>query len=215
MGGFTSGNYAGAKRTVEECVSLSVFDLNRWGLLGVRRPLCIMRYEGRGWSGRFGLEVWPNRVEVRYRAEDRISGDSRPFTYAIRLTTTPCHFGGKRYWFLCPNVNCGRRVAKLYLPLQTPVFCCRHCHDLAYTSQQEDRASLLLLKAQNIRTRLGGRPGFQDPFPPKPNGMHWETYNRLREEAEEAEKVGRFLQYRSMKQALRIFDRLAPAPDSD
>ena len=49
------------------------------------------------------------------------------------------------------------------------------------------RASRLVRKAQKIRRRLGGEPGLIHPFPAKPKGMHWHTYQRLRAEAELAE----------------------------
>ncbi|MDO8570005.1 MAG: hypothetical protein Q7R97_00270 [Candidatus Daviesbacteria bacterium] len=59
------------------------------------------------------------------------------FDYKIPLTTTPCHFGGKRYWFTCPwyasGKYCGRRVGTLYLGGK--YFACRHCYDLTYNSR--------------------------------------------------------------------------------
>ena len=62
-------------------------------------------------------------------------------TYPVELTTTPCNFGGVRYWFLCPLVvdgkACRRRVGKLYLPWGSRYFGCRTCHDLTYRSCKE------------------------------------------------------------------------------
>lgn len=61
----------------------------------------------------------------------------RDFDYKIPLTTTPCYFGGKRYWFVCPwyanGVYCGRRVGVLYLGGN--YFACRHCYNLTYNSR--------------------------------------------------------------------------------
>jgi hypothetical protein len=34
--------------------------------------------------------------------------------------------------------------------------------------------------ARKIQMRLGGGENVTEPFPEKPKGMHWRTYNRLR-----------------------------------
>lgn len=44
-----------------------------------------------------------------------------------------------------------------------------------------------LRKAQIIRQRLGGSGSLGDSFPDKPNGMHWRTYDRLCQAAQQAE----------------------------
>ena len=36
-----------------------------------------------------------------------------------------------------------------------------------------------ITRAQPTRKRLGGFEGIDDPFPPKPKGMHWKTYHKL------------------------------------
>jgi hypothetical protein len=45
-----------------------------------------------------------------------------------------------------------------------------------------------LRRAQTIRERLGGSANMRKPFPEKPKGMHWKTYERLRWEYHEAER---------------------------
>lgn len=52
----------------------------------------------------------------------------------VRFTSSVPHFGGQRYWFLCPS--CGKQVGKLYQPNLANKFECRHCHCLTYTSSQ-------------------------------------------------------------------------------
>jgi hypothetical protein len=51
------------------------------------------------------------------------------------------HYGGTRWYFLCPLVvngkACLRRVSKLFLPPGGLYFGCRTCYGLAYTSSQE------------------------------------------------------------------------------
>lgn len=53
----------------------------------------------------------------------------------VDLDKTLPHFGGVRYWFICPS--CKRRVAKLYVPFRHDRFLCRRCHDLTYQSSQD------------------------------------------------------------------------------
>ena len=61
--------------------------------------------------------------------------------YRVELTTTPCNFAGKRYWFICPlvvdGIPCRRRVGKLYLPPGEIYFGCRKCYNLTYRSCKE------------------------------------------------------------------------------
>jgi hypothetical protein len=82
-------------------------------------------------------------------------------------------------------VAAARRVAILYGPGR--YFLCRHCYDLVYQSQWDNAMYRALHKAQAIRERLGGSANMMQPFPEKPKGMHWRTYERLWWEHHEAE----------------------------
>jgi hypothetical protein len=44
-----------------------------------------------------------------------------------------------------------------------------------------------LHRAQSVRERLGRSANMMEPFPEKPKGMHWKTYERLWWEHHEAE----------------------------
>ncbi|HEX2108928.1 MAG TPA: hypothetical protein VHF70_06600 [Rubrobacteraceae bacterium] len=103
----------------------------------------------------------------------------------VPLSWTACTFGGERPWFVCPGAGCDRRVAVLYGPGKH--FLCRHCYDLVYESQRENAMDRALHKAQSIRKRLGGSANMMEPFPEKPKGMHWKTYERLWWEHHEAD----------------------------
>jgi hypothetical protein len=94
----------------------------------------------------------------------------------VELERTLCHYGGTRTWFLCPS--CNRRTAKLYLRRER--FLCRLCHGLRYRSQLWGGIDRPRLSAQRIRGKLGGPIGIAFPFPFKPKGMHWRTYERMK-----------------------------------
>jgi hypothetical protein len=66
-------------------------------------------------------------------------------------------------------------------------FLCRHCYDLSYQSQREDKMHRALHRAQDIRRRLGGSASMMEPFPEKPKGMHYDTYMGLFWKHHEAE----------------------------
>jgi|GEM_PF-3863475 len=73
----------------------------------------------------------------------------------LRFTSSAPHFGGIRYWLLCPH--CGKRVGKLYRPNMDDKFECRHCHNLTYTSSQKHnhRVSTLSKKLDIIHSEQG------------------------------------------------------------
>ena len=115
-------------------------------------------------------------------------GRKDDISYAVPLSWTPCNFGGSRPWMGCAGVvnrvSCGRRVAKLYLKHR--YFLCRHCPDLAYSSQQDAHRDAALRRCQRIREKLGGIANMTEPFPDRPKGMHLRTYVRLLRECEKA-----------------------------
>jgi len=75
-------------------------------------------------------------LQINYTQTDQ-DGEKKNFNYKIPLTTTPCYFGGKRYWFICPwyasGIYCGRRVGVIYKA--GDYFACRHCYNLSYDSR--------------------------------------------------------------------------------
>jgi len=52
----------------------------------------------------------------------------------FNLVTTPCNYGGVRWWLECPK--CHKRVAKLYE--DNDDFACRICLDLEYSSHRQN-----------------------------------------------------------------------------
>jgi hypothetical protein len=191
MGGIGSGRPSSLGRdTVESCRAIDVNRLHREGCL---RP---------GWCGGWqwsrdgekvasiNLRAEEDRLHLSYRA--RIGGgDWEDVEETVRVVRVPCQFGGTRPYFICPGVvngvPCGRRVIKLHGSGR--YFLCRHCYRLAHASQSEGTWDRALRRANKIRMRLGGEPGMASPFPPRPKGMWRRTYERLRDEVFEAERL--------------------------
>jgi hypothetical protein len=174
----------GGKNTTNCYQDIDVRYLSRRGHLHPGSS-CTLR-----WS-RNGCEVASIRIRstsdsivLSYRRKLTGSDEWKNEEYLVYLEWTPCNYGGNRPWFLCPGRGCGRRVAVLY---GGGIFACRHCHQLAYQSQRGQRYQRALSRAQAIRRRLGGTASLFEPFPDKPKGMHWRTYERLADKAREME----------------------------
>ena len=142
--------YWDKKDTVEESRSVSISFLKKHGYFS--EP-CSMSGT-LSWKNCLGEETGSISVFVStmyeesyvrfyYTVTNRSSGEKTDYDYKVQLTTTPCNFGGVRYWFICPlsrnGVYCRRRVAKLYKAPRGNYFGCRHCYNLSYESRNECR----------------------------------------------------------------------------
>ena len=191
MGGLGSGSWYrfNKKITAEECRSLDVRRLYREGLLKPGYGFSWSWSRARRQIASIGGVVLgsfrPERVVLLFRYRSGPRADWEDVQQSVALEWTPCNFGGERPWFVCPSVGCGRRVAVLHAAGK--YFLCRHCYDLTYQSQRDNKLYRALHQAQDIRRRLGGSASMLEPFPEKPKGMHWETYERLWWEHHEAE----------------------------
>lgn len=188
MGGRGSGSYYRwhTKSVADGCRSIDVNWLNRNGFLnsGSFRNIYWSRNGER--TGDINIRAESGRIVLEYRSSVG-GGDWENVTEPVLLSWTKCNYGGHRPWFVCPRVGCGRRVGKLFSAGK--YFLCRHCYDLAYETQNENPAGRNLLKAQNIRRRLGGSMSMIEPFPDKPKRMHWRTYYRLWDKHDHADRA--------------------------
>lgn len=175
MGGFGSGRRGG-----KDCTD----DMHRVDVRRLQRDECLtpgmgcdLQWTRRGVAvASIHLSVQAQRVTFTYRHRAG-NGHWQEVHCAVPLDRTPCHYGGTRAWWLCPC--CGRRVALLYIG-KLPA--CRHCYRLAYRSEREASHYRAARRADTIRHRLGWKPGFLSGSGPKPKGMHWRTFERLRAE---------------------------------
>lgn len=174
MGGFGSGRHGG-KRTTGDMRALDIRKIARAGRLTSGQSF--------GWQWTcngekiafINIRTDADRVTLEYRTRD-CGGEWQAMNYPVRLSWTPCTYGGQRAWWLCPAVGCGRRVAVLY---GGKVYACRHCHQLTYRTQREQPHDRAGSKADKLRDRLQWEAGILNGNGIKPKGMHWATFERL------------------------------------
>lgn len=106
----------------------------------------------------------------------------------IEVASTPCNYGGYRYWLVCPQ--CGKRYGVLYF--KNDRWACRKCQKLVYSCQLQELPYQTYTKyfynAVRIARKLDSKfnpclinfvQGYRHMFPDKPSRMHWHTYERL------------------------------------
>jgi hypothetical protein len=156
-------------------LSVDVRGLARDGLL-TRPGWCSLTWSRDGLQvGAVGLHIDAGQ-SVRFDFTQTRSGQSRRVSTVVWLDMQPCHFGGSRWWWRCPN--CSRRCARLFLV--TGGMGCRACLRMAYASQREDAVGRSWRRTQKVERALGidGSPGRQ---------MHKKTRERLYDALEREE----------------------------
>ena len=136
MGNERSGRrfFWGAKATVEESRSL---DIVRWGREGLLRP-GTCRSGTWGWHHSRTGEVQSTiaysidlSADPHVRLQYVFTKTGEQLDYRVELVCTRPHYGGLRWWFLCPvsvaGRPCRRRVRKLYLAPGSTYYACRQC----------------------------------------------------------------------------------------
>jgi hypothetical protein len=130
MGGSGSG-WRGPKRdTVEESLVISIKMLAQIGALNPGTRTGTLRCSGQP-SIEYSVSMDNDRgtIWLKYTANGQL------MHYAVSLVTTAPHYGGRRWWFICPIKKI--RVAKLYLPPGAMTFASRQAHRLTYQSCRE------------------------------------------------------------------------------
>lgn len=177
MGGMGSGGGIryGSKTTVDSQHAVDIRYLKRQDLLWAGNNGSLT-WSCRGeQTGTINYQVKENGIKLIYNMRDNSSAEWQAVEQFVSFDYTPCHYGGKRTWLLCPH--CNRRVTCIYGAGK--YFLCRHCYELNHQSQHEGYYDRQLSKAQDIRTKLGGSASLASTFPEKPKGMHWKTYQNL------------------------------------
>ena len=151
------------RRTVEECKEITVKFLNEHHFFDGS-----VRWGGMRWirngeqTGNINFVVstadGDEFIHFQYTVTDRYSGEKNSFDYKARLDWIPCHFGGRRWWFICPLVvsgrACNRRVGALYLG-NGDYFGCRHCYNLTYESSKESHRFDRMFLKMGVDPKVG------------------------------------------------------------
>ena len=175
IGGRGSGRRSsyGAKAETSDSMPLDLRKITRKGLLVPDSGFCWQWLVNDRQVARISIWVDFNQGMV---LSHRMKSTGEVVEQRGQTQTSPCHLGGQRHWFTCPQ--CSKRVAVLYAPGR--YFACRQCGGLGYATQKEgvgDRAST---KADKLRKRMGWGAGILNGDGSKPKGMHWKTYQRLK-----------------------------------
>jgi hypothetical protein len=140
-----------------------------WSRAG--EPAGAVRYESQ-------LALPNAYLRLYFTVSDPVRGESHSIEQEIRLTTTRVHFGGVRWWFVCPQS--GVRVGRLHLPPGATQFAARRAHGLRYACQTENPSRRATRRAWKLIAKLAGETDscFLPLMPLKPARMRWSTYSK-------------------------------------
>ncbi|HEY3285158.1 MAG TPA: hypothetical protein VGN26_23035 [Armatimonadota bacterium] len=207
MGGPGSGRFGArdGRRLTSDSLPLDIREVHRKGLLAPGRAFASRWSVGAGKEDGCSIQglVRTDDVVLLY-SQRSAEGEWRARQDRVCLAHTPCHYGGTRPWWVCPE--CGCRAAILYTVGRG--FSCRRCCGLAYESQRESAESRALSRHQAIRRHLGGSPSLFDAFPIRPKHMRTHTYEQLRRKALDAEDTFVECITRRMAALKHLTDRL-------
>ena len=138
MGGFGSGRRSN-RFTTDDCIQLKLTDLRRLGMI---KRHCMHRRE-RTWylDGKVVAQLTlVSDVDCREPYPClKITGQARGerINCLVLLDNQPMHFGGERWYALCPST--GKRCTTLVLPPSSTHFASVAGWDTVYGSQRECR----------------------------------------------------------------------------
>lgn len=170
-------SYYGWRPWIESALVLGVSNLHSMNVL-------VPGFEQTGslfWRDGYGGEIY----KVRYRSELHktwgcLELTDTASTYSISLVASHLHFGGLRWWLVCPLTQ--RRALKLYRYEAIGKF----CHRTAirplptYASQRVSGMERLQFRRWALRRKLNDPCTLWDSLN-KPKWMRWRTFERYRQ----------------------------------
>lgn len=137
--------YRTPKKEAEKLLRLSISFLRKNGYLGYWKTGTI-KWTRYGTEAVIGITTQILTDSPYMRLTYAITGQDgikKNFDYNVMLTSTPCNFGEKRFWFVCPltidGKPCNKRIGVIYKG--NDYFGCRNCFNLTYKSKNMNRHS--------------------------------------------------------------------------
>jgi len=128
-----------------------------------------------GYSAQLGDDS--GTLTLQYTCTGR-DGERKAITCTIPLVTLPRHYGGRRWYFVCPYT--GLRALKLYKWSGIDCYCHRDAIKPrpTYASQRESGGNRIMTQRWALRRKLDD--DFSDLFgePCKPKWMRWRTFEK-------------------------------------
>jgi len=168
MGGYGSGVKFDKQSTLENLKKLDVRLLKKKGALKTNSAGTLSWTVGGQPDGAIRFRMTDADIRLNFNYRDSAYNDWVAVEQIVGLEKTPCHFGGERTWFTCPD--CRRRVGVLCLADKT--FACRRCNGVAYRSNNAGKLDRLI----NQKHKLG-----EKTFEGYENGFDWTKKKHMRQ----------------------------------
>jgi hypothetical protein len=167
MGGYGSGRYDG-RPTVESAMRLDIDSMMHWGAIQpgfhLGGEMRLHQLYGGDIDVKFESHAgdpWNSWLCLRYSMTDYCSGEQLKIDDKVYLAPTRPHFGGLRWWFVCPHLN--RRGAQAVPAARRPLrpFCCaaHTLHSLAAAALRQGRYE----EAEGLHRRADAPGDVQSP----------------------------------------------------
>jgi hypothetical protein len=153
MGGVGSGRYCrwSNTTTIEETKRIDIRFMRRKGMLRAGGHGSLTWNRNGEPAGDIRYSCYADRIVFHYRYQSA-GNDWESVDPVAYFDRTPCHMGGERLWFICPN--CKGRCEVLCLAGIWPA--CRKCYRLPYRSQNEDLMGRLQRRQEKLEAMLWG-----------------------------------------------------------
>ena len=145
--------------------------------------------------GKLKCKVYPSWILLEH--DEKLPLD----VSKIEISAFPCHYGGYRYYGLCPA--CNRCIKSLYV-LDGTIPICRFCLGMVYSSQNATFSYRLYRQLKSVKNKLNN-----DEWT-KPKWMRKKTFEQLRakvSELDEKREIVNFFSLRNHRSVDKIFDK--------